>query len=143
MPKGQRGWTLEERILDKIEVDESSGCWHFMGAKNNIGYGMVRISEKEGMTTAHKAMYELDNHMIVPDDFVVMHLCESYDCVNPAHLDMATRKDVTQLMIQRGKSNYFGGQGRGMTYRCCKHCGLFTSIAMLGRWHDDKCKKKP
>lgn len=140
MPKGQRGWSLEERIMDKVKVDDHTGCWHYTGAKNNIGYGMIRKSQREGMATAHKAMYELENHMIVPDDFVVMHLCESYDCVNPNHLDMATRKDVSDLMKKRGRNNYFNGS---MKYRCCNHCGLFTSVAMLSRWHDDNCKQKP
>ena len=141
MPKGIRGMSLEERILDKVIVDTHSDCWHYNGAKNNIGYGMIRKSHKDGMVTAHKAMYELHNHMVVPDDFVVMHLCESYDCVNPNHLNMATRKDVSALMIKRGKNKFFGSN-LGMKYKCCNHCNMFSSIAMIARWHDDNCKLK-
>lgn len=137
---------LEDRILDKVKIDDNTGCWHFTGAKNNIGYGMIRKSLKDGMATAHKAMYEIDSNTIVPDDYVVMHLCESYDCVNPAHLDMATRKDVTDLMKVRGKANYFGGTTRLGCIQPkmkCVHCNRMIANNLIDRWHNDNCKNKP
>lgn len=146
MPKGCRGWSLEDRILDKINIDEVTDCWHFTGAKNNIGYGMIRKSKTEGMATAHKAMYELTNNMVVPTQFVVMHLCGNYDCVNPAHLDMATRKDVTNLLISKGYTNFFGGmtmKGFKHPKYKCEHCNKEYARNMLNKWHNDNCKNKP
>ena len=141
MAKGIRGQTLEERIMDKVNIDTSTDCWHFTGAKNNVGYGMIRKSKQDGMATAHKAMYELKNYCVVPDDLVVMHTCTSYDCVNPDHLTMTTRKQVSSLMKQRGRITGFGATGP--LYGNCKYCGLHASTAMLARWHNNKCKKKP
>lgn len=138
--------SLEERILDKIQIDEKTDCWHFTGAKNNIGYGMIRKSYTQGMATAHKAMYEIHNDTIVPSNFVIMHLCENYDCVNPKHLDMATRKDVADLMKIRGKHNYFGGTTRlgcVQPKMKCIHCNRMIANNMIGRWHNDNCKNKP
>ena len=140
MPKGVRE-PLEKRIKNFVEIDNVTDCWHFMGAKNNIGYGMIKKSRSEGMGTTHKIMYELYNYCIVPDDLVVYHTCDSYDCCNPAHLDIGSRKDVWNLMKQRGTAKPFGGK-QAIRYSCV-HCGLTSTAGMIARWHNYKCKNKP
>ena len=67
-----------------------------------------------------------------------MHTCSNYLCINPDHLVLATRQDVTDLISKNGRS----GLGK-KTFRPCKHCKKVYSTAMLARWHDDKCKNKP
>jgi len=132
---------LYKRIMARIEIDKTTDCWHFTGAKNNVGYGMVKKSKTEGMCTVHKAMYEIHNYCIVPDGMVVLHTCESYDCCNPAHLEMGTRQDVTDLMYKRGKSKFFGSKQN--TSYSCVHCGLTSTAGLISRWHNNNCKHKP
>ena len=137
MPRGIKGWTLEQRLLDKIIINEQTDCWEWQAAKNNIGYGMIKKSRQRGMVTAHRAMYELHNAPI-PQGKVIMHTCSNYGCINPDHLVLATRQDVIDLMVS--KDRHRSGL---MRYKCCDHCGLFSSLGMIARWHDANCKKKP
>ena len=141
MGRKKSPYTLLQRLHQKYIIDDITDCWHFTGAKNNIGYGMIRISQEDGMISAHKAMFQETNNIIVPIDKVVMHTCESYDCINPNHLVMSTRQAVSKLIHIRGKNEGFNKHN--MHYGCCKHCNIFTSVAMIGRWHNDNCKNKP
>ena len=130
---------LYKRIMARIEIDKTTDCWHFTGAKNNVGYGMVKKSKTEGMCTVHKAMYEIHNYCIVPDGMVVLHTCESYDCCNPAHLVTGLRKDITTHMYNQGHANAYGGNPHGT----CVYCNMTMRKSMLTRWHNDNCKHKP
>lgn len=146
MKRGRPATPLRERLMDKVAIDDSTKCWHFTGAKNNIGYGMIRVSTERGMGSAHKAMYEDHNDCVVPDNHVVMHLCENYDCVNPDHLKEASRIDVTNLMRSRNKFNCFDHKNaltRKRPRTFCMNCSESISNTHYGRYHGDNCKLKP
>lgn len=73
------------------DVDSSSGCWVWSGAKNNVGYGRWR---KKGHTStlAHRVSYEVHVGPI-PDGLVIDHLCKNTLCVNPSHLEPVTQHE--------------------------------------------------
>lgn len=145
-PKSER--SLLERLLDNTTVDGPNDCWFYQGAKNNIGYGMIRDEKK--MRTAHRVSFEEHNNTVIPDDKIVMHLCGNRHCVNPNHLQLASRKDVSELCIKTGKSMFFGVPygvpprlGKKSPRAICSVCGNEHATNVLKRWHDDKCKHKP
>jgi hypothetical protein len=66
-----------------IERDDAKGCWNWVGAKTQEGYGV----KKQGGTTtsAHRVFYEVFNGALAKGD-VVGQRCQNTSCVNPEHL---------------------------------------------------------
>lgn len=113
------------------------GCHLWTAAKNNIGYGMFRYIA--GMATAHRVVMDLEGHDI--KDKTVYHTCDNYDCVNPDHLKIGTIKDKAQVMSNKGRSGRIWKDPS--LHRTCPHCGYKGSPAVIGHFHNDRCKYKP
>lgn len=132
--------TLLQRLLDSIKIDVN-GCWIWQASKNNIGYGFIRDAKR--MRTVHRVSYEEHNNVFVPRNMCVLHKCNNYDCVNPAHLFVGTRKDLSAEMLRKGNQKYFGGithLGRKRQKQQCPHCNKMISSNLFSRWHGDNCK---
>lgn len=73
-----------ERFMEKVVVDQSSGCWNWTAAKSNHGYGNFAVWPR--YKRAHRFSYET---LVgpVPDGLQLDHLCRNRACVNPAHLE--------------------------------------------------------
>ncbi len=98
---------IEDRFLDKVDKDTSTGCWEWTGATTRGGYGHIRrkVGHKEWkMVKAHRVSYELYKGSI--GDFHVCHTCDTPKCVNPKHLFLGTNKDNTQDKMSKGRHNY-------------------------------------
>ena len=135
--------TLIERLLDKIEINNTTGCWEFQGGRNNLGYGMIRDDKK--MRTAHRVSYEEHSQTKIPSHLVVMHSCDNPCCVNPKHLSLGTRSDNTRDMINKGRGKSFGGmgmKGKKMPTTKCPHCSRNISNNTYGRYHGNNCMQK-
>lgn len=90
---------LRDRFNEKIRI--TPGCWLWLGARNNKGYGQV-TGRRGRNVLAHRASYELHfGH--IPDGHMVLHRCDNPACVNPDHLFTGTAKDNTQDMMQKGR----------------------------------------
>lgn len=80
-----------DRFLAKvIALDPEQGeCWVWQGSKSTSGYGQFGIARSTHVY-AHRWSYE---HFKGPirGDYVIDHLCERKDCVNPDHLEMVTQ----------------------------------------------------
>jgi hypothetical protein len=81
-------------ITDKFDrhwiPEPNSGCWLWMGAHNELGYGLIR---REGKTVkAHRFAYEREKGKI-PDGLALDHLCRNPCCVNPCHLEAVTHAE--------------------------------------------------
>lgn len=143
MAKKQRKTTpIDQRLYRSCKYIEQTECWEWQLSTNNIGYGLIRDAdhgdgEKGGMRTTHRVSYEIHKGHI-PDNKVVMHTCDNPKCCNPDHLHLGTRQDNSQDMIGKGRDNLFGSKNS----RKCKYCNMFTTPAMLTRWHDENCKHK-
>lgn len=71
----------------RYSVDPVTGCWLWLGAKSERGYGFVRYRGKQWR--AHRAFYtELVG--AIPDGLTLDHLCRTPSCVNPSHLEAVT-----------------------------------------------------
>lgn len=73
-----------ERLMARVVVDSVTRCWHWTGATNRKGYGVIWRAGKTELT--HRACYE---ELVgpIPDGHQVDHECEVEDCLNPEHLN--------------------------------------------------------
>ncbi len=78
---------IKDRLLSKIIVKQSSGCWVYTGAKHNQGYGLISIGNN--MKLAHRVSYEAFVSKI-PNGLTIDHLCKNRRCINPEHLEPVT-----------------------------------------------------
>ena len=68
------------------EIDPASGCWNWLGAKNN-GYGIRKINGRARY--AHIVSFE-ESSGPVPVGMELDHKCVNRSCVNPEHLEIVT-----------------------------------------------------
>jgi hypothetical protein len=86
----------EERIAHyfwrHVTKTENDACWWWSGDLNNMGYGVVRWWEngKGRRYLAHRfVLAEIEQQNIA--GFVVMHNCDTPNCVRPDHLKIGTQ----------------------------------------------------
>jgi hypothetical protein len=94
-----------ERTLEKVVRIPFSGCWIFMGALNEAGYGIVGTGARGAPNDrAHRITYR---HFCgeIPTDKIVCHICDVPSCCNPEHLFLGTFKDNTQDMIRKKRNS--------------------------------------
>lgn len=92
-----------ERVLSRIQKDESTGCWNFTGAKNDFGYGIVgNGGTRAGNDRAHRITYRHFNGEI-PKGLFVCHRCDNPACCNPEHLFLGTADDNHRDMREKGR----------------------------------------
>jgi hypothetical protein len=99
-----------ERSMRMVSPEPNSGCWLWMGAVTNGGYGIINIGgRKPPPTRAHRLTYELLVGPI-PEGLELDHLCRVPCCVNPKHLEPVTHAEN----VRRGNA------GKNMSERT--HC---------------------
>jgi len=90
---------LLERLWEKVEKSpEAEGCWLWLGATNNMGYGQIGIGG-EKTVLVHRVSYEALVGPI-PEGKVLDHLCRTTNCINPDHLEPVVQREN----ILRGKT---------------------------------------
>lgn len=99
--KNQKVESLENRFWKLIDKKEENECWAFLGSKNKDGYGRMSKGNSK-LDSAHRISYELHKG-IIPEDMVVMHICDNPSCCNPKHLVLGTQNDNIQDMISKGR----------------------------------------
>jgi len=85
----------DESLADRLErglpaYRPVDACWIWQGAKNDRGYGQIRMHGKA--IYAHRAMYEIHVGPIAKG-LELDHLCREPACVNPAHLEPVTHRE--------------------------------------------------
>ena len=79
--------TAEERLLEKVSIDQESGCWNWTGAKNEREYGRFHFNGKNARS--HRASYQIFTGEI-PEGYEIDHKCNNTLCCNPQHLQAVT-----------------------------------------------------
>jgi hypothetical protein len=87
-------------IESRIERIPFSGCWLWMGATVQKGYGQLQIGGK--FKRAHRVVFEMLRGQI-PEGLNLLHHCDVPCCVNPDHLYPGTQKQNTADAIARGR----------------------------------------
>lgn len=94
-----------DRTMEKVVRVPFSGCWIFMGALNEAGYGIVGTGGRgEPNDRAHRILYRhFCGH--IPDGIFVCHTCDVPSCCNPDHLFLGTPKDNTRDMMRKQRNS--------------------------------------
>jgi hypothetical protein len=95
---------VQERLWGRIKKLES-GCWEWLGAKDELGYGIIKVDGKTMAT--HRLSYALTNGFI-PNGLLVLHKCDNPSCCNPDHLFVGTQLDNVWDSINKGRHITFG-----------------------------------
>lgn len=105
MGGGTRYSTPDQAIAAKTARD--GDCLIWTGATRRDGYGVTSINNK--MAAVHRYVWERSNGPI-PEGMQVDHICHRRNCVNLAHLRLATHKQNNEhrTMSRNNKSGYRG-----------------------------------
>lgn len=79
-----------ERFWSKVDKTEATGCWPWLGAKDQHGYGNFKVGRQ--VTKAHRVAFALHSG-VWPDALMVCHSCDNPQCCNPDHLWTGTNQD--------------------------------------------------
>lgn len=82
-------------------VEKSDGCWEWIGALDNDGYGRIRDGRRN--RKAHRVAYEL-TYGPIPSGLIIRHTCDNPACVRPDHLLSGTHLDNAQDKCERGRA---------------------------------------
>jgi len=144
---------IPDKIAEKIEFSDKSGCWIWTGYENGNGYGVIYPNGKR--TYVHRHLYEL---MVgkIPDGLELDHLiCRTKSCVNPAHVEPSThqqnmrRHGATKTKCAHGhdftpENTYFRPGGK----RYCRVCQMASCkryysnrVAESGGCHEDRSNR--
>jgi hypothetical protein len=66
-----------------------SGCWLWLRGLDRDGYGVSYLGGRRG---AHRVSWIMARGP-VPRGLVLNHICRTRRCVNPAHLELVTRRE--------------------------------------------------
>lgn len=92
-----------ERVLERIVLDEYTGCWEWTGAQHEHGYGIIGLGRREdGIDRVHRVTYR---HYVgdIPDGMFVLHRCDNRQCCNPKHLFLGSAGDNSRDMVEKGR----------------------------------------
>ena len=91
----------KERLLSKIQIDDKTGWWNWVGSVSQNGYGRIAYKYARGWSfEAYRLSYMLFKKTVISSNLQIDHICENKRCCNPTHL-----REVTQQQnILRGKS---------------------------------------
>ncbi len=102
-----------QRLWDKVKV-QPNGCWLFMGATDDKGYGCMRADTDFGEVAtmrAHRVSY-LAFRGDIPEGMSVLHHCDTPRCVNPEHLFCGFQAGNVADMHAKGRDDCFGHKRR-------------------------------
>ena len=103
---------FKSRFMSKVQMDLATGCWNWIGAKQNA-YGKVRVMMKD--VRAHRASWLMHKGNI-PDGYCVLHQCDNPVCVNPDHLFIGTQSDNMGDKQTKGRKGNTGMHNKQKTH---------------------------
>ena len=97
------GRPIEVRFSEKVSPEPNTGCWLWIGALNNRGYGVINTGNDSTMY-AHRLSLGLARGKPLDRGECALHRCDNPCCVNPAHLFVGTIKDNVHDMLAKGRA---------------------------------------
>ena len=88
--------------LTSTNEPQPQGCWTWLGATTNLGYGRFHLAGK--LVQAHHYSYLIYCGNL-PNGSCVCHSCDNPRCVNPEHLFLGTHSDNMRDMHRKKRGN--------------------------------------
>lgn len=96
------------RFEAKVMPVPWSGCWLWLGALNDSGYGIFSVGGV--LVRAHHFSFR---GQLPRRKKLLMHQCDIRCCVNPWHLEPGTNSTNMREMVSRGRGRHqFGSKER-------------------------------
>jgi|SRR5882757_3124034 len=118
MPRPDQALPAYDRVMRRVERDETSGCLLWLGYKQPKGYGIVGASisrstgAKNRTALVHRVTWEHERGPI-PEGLEVDHICRTRHCVEITHL---------QLLTPRANKDRADHSARIAALRAKTHC---------------------
>lgn len=122
--------TLLERFESKYIPEPMSGCWIWIGATFQKGYGVIHSERKHKQT--HRVSWELYKGKI-PEGLCVCHRCDNKGCVNPDHLFLGTNDDNVADKVSKGRQHRPKGTLHGLAKLKEEDIPVIFSLSNSGR----------
>jgi len=90
----------EQEFWDRTEPEPNTGCWIWLGCRNEHGYGSLRADGQPWL--AHRRAYTL-KYGPIPEGIKVCHSCDSPPCCNPTHLFLGTQAVNVADCVSKGR----------------------------------------
>lgn len=107
--KGRNGNQMQD-FLDRSEINPTTGCLEWQGAKDRNGYGHMGYKNK--VCLVHRLAYRYYNDVSESaiDGKVIMHTCDNPRCVTKEHLKLGTIHENIHDCINKGRRAKHRGQ---------------------------------
>lgn len=82
-----------DRLVDKVKVDDETGCWEWQGYVTPNGYGAMVLGSRVDNSVRREFTHRVAWTELVgpiPDGLHIDHLCRNTICCNPGHLEPVT-----------------------------------------------------
>jgi len=103
--------SLPARFWDRVEVDEKTGCWVFIGSGTSQGY--VKFTEDYQHIYAHR-LAAADYYGPIPEGMLALHHCDNPPCVYYEHLYIGSRQDNMDDMHLKGRHAHGESHGTAL-----------------------------
>lgn len=130
------------RFFIKCAISPATGCWVWLGQRNEAGYGRFRYAGKKQMAHAF-ATFMVGRPC--PVGMEHDHLCRNKPCVNPEHLDQTTTMEnkrrqryavptCAQGHLWTPANTRWASKGHGdAPYRQCRRCRADLAVRRRAR----------
>lgn len=93
---------LSDRFADKYVIEPNSGCWLWIGAATNAGYGLIGLEAGRNILATHAALI-LDGRARPSPEHMACHKCDTPSCVNPSHLFWGSQDENMADQQRKGR----------------------------------------
>lgn len=93
-------WRLAEKV-----VIVASGCWEWVGSRNQSGYGVLSLKNPdwpESTALLHRIVYAACVGP-VPEGASICHHCDNPSCLRPSHLFVGSNADNVADKVNKGR----------------------------------------